>query len=136
LTIDKTIGKGSERKKKVGLPKAALLSGKDPLHPVVHNVLLPRSTAALPLEEDTLADVLNPGGYQTHAVGKWQVGHSQWEPTPTFRGFDSFFGFYVTTYTTKIALANIWRSVEASKDGLHGCDDLWLLRIEHSRRIK
>lgn len=27
-------------------------------------------------------------------MGKWHIGRSSWEKTPTFRGFDSFFGFY------------------------------------------
>jgi arylsulfatase A-like enzyme len=74
--------------------RAALLSGRYPLHTGVANWIYPRSTAGLPLEDETLADLLQRGGYRTHAVGKWHVGHSRWEQTPTFRGFESFFGFY------------------------------------------
>ena len=28
-------------------------------------------------------------------MGKWHVGHARWEQTPSFRGFDSFFGYYL-----------------------------------------
>jgi len=33
-------------------------------------------------------------GYETHALGKWNLGHLTKEYTPTFRGFDSFLGYY------------------------------------------
>jgi arylsulfatase A-like enzyme len=86
--------------------RAALLSGKYPLHTGVSQWIRPNSTAGLPLGDETLAQVLKQqsngdagagagaGGYATHAVGKWHVGHSSWEQTPTWRGFDSFYGFY------------------------------------------
>eukprot|EP00934_Nitzschia_sp_Nitz4_P005314 Nitzschia sp. Nitz4//scaffold32_size149145//69827//74087//NITZ4_002882-RA/size149145-processed-gene-0.96-mRNA-1//1//CDS//3329548078//5304//frame0 len=74
--------------------RAALLSAKYPLHTGVHNVIWPPSTAGLPLQEETLADLLHRAGYHTTAIGKWHIGHSNWNQTPTFRGFDEFFGFY------------------------------------------
>lgn len=75
--------------------RAALLSGKYPLHTGVSHWIRPQSTAGLPLEDETLADLLQrQAGYATHAVGKWHVGHSRWEQTPTWRGFESFYGFY------------------------------------------
>lgn len=75
--------------------RAALLSGKYPLHTGVHTVIKPNSTRGLPLDEETLPQVLKKAGYSTHAVGKWHVGHSNWQQTPTYRGFDSFFGYYL-----------------------------------------
>lgn len=76
--------------------RSALLSGRYPLHTGVHHWIPVDSVAGLPLEDLTLADLLSgaDGGYETHAVGKWHVGYSRWEQTPTFRGFNSFFGLY------------------------------------------
>jgi arylsulfatase A-like enzyme len=84
--------------------RAAILSGRYPLHTGVHTVIMESETQGLPLDEETLPQVLrrrssSSGGgnpsYQAHAVGKWHVGHSRWEQTPTFRGFQSFYGFYL-----------------------------------------
>ncbi|XP_076442669.1 arylsulfatase B-like [Babylonia areolata] len=32
-------------------------------------------------------------GYKTHAVGKWHLGFCNWNLTPRYRGFDTFYGF-------------------------------------------
>lgn len=43
----------------------------------------------------TLAGLLsNQLGYRTHAIGKWDVGFVVEETTATFKGFDTFFGYY------------------------------------------
>ncbi|KAG7344145.1 arylsulfatase [Nitzschia inconspicua] len=74
--------------------RSALFSGRYPLHTGIHHWLPASSTAGLPLEDETIADMLHRANYTTHAIGKWHLGFSQWEQTPTFRGFDSFYGFY------------------------------------------
>ena len=33
-------------------------------------------------------------GYATHMIGKWHLGFNKWAYTPTYRGFDSFYGYY------------------------------------------
>ena len=74
--------------------RASLMSGKYPIHTGIYNIINDFSAAGLPVEEETLADLLKKGGYETRAVGKWHLGFSKWEFTPTYRGFDSFYGFY------------------------------------------
>ena len=39
---------------------------------------------------------LQSAGYKTYLVGKWDLGFSTLERTPTHRGFDSFYGHYTT----------------------------------------
>ena len=89
--------------------RAALLSGMYPLRTGVHKIIGMKSTEGLPLNIETLPEMLKRARtkpavhsskeeslpYQNHAVGKWHVGHSSWNQTPTFRGFDSFFGYYM-----------------------------------------
>jgi hypothetical protein len=40
-------------------------------------------------------------------LGKWDCGMTTWADTPTFRGFDTFYGYYngFETYYTKTAFA-------------------------------
>lgn len=46
----------------------------------------------LPLDEETLAELLKPAGYKTALVGKWHLGAHR-SRRPHRRGFDEFFGF-------------------------------------------
>ena len=42
-----------------------------------------------------LPQLLKPLGYHTHALGKWDVGYMKKECSPTYRGYDTFFGYYL-----------------------------------------
>ncbi|KAK8805762.1 hypothetical protein WA158_002418 [Blastocystis sp. Blastoise] len=75
--------------------RASILSGRYPSHlGLQHYVINPSEPHGLPLNETTLPSLLKEQGYETHAVGKWHQGFWKWDYTPTFRGFDSFYGFY------------------------------------------
>lgn len=44
--------------------------------------------------EQTFVSALAAGGWDTHMVGKAHLGGARWGHTPTFRGFNTFFGYY------------------------------------------
>eukprot|EP00045_Choanoeca_perplexa_P015298 m.190352 g.190352 ORF g.190352 m.190352 type:complete len:575 (-) comp16939_c0_seq1:63-1787(-) len=41
-----------------------------------------------------LPQLLKDNGYATHAIGKYDIGFLQRQCTPTYRGYDSFYGYY------------------------------------------
>ena len=50
--------------------RSAIISGRYPLHTGINNFIKTDSTIGLPLDEETLPQVLNKVGYRSHAVGK------------------------------------------------------------------
>ena len=75
--------------------RAAIMTGRYPYHLGLSRTVISNGYAiALPLNQTTIANELKKGGYATHYVGKWNLGMHKWEYTPTYRGFDSFYGFY------------------------------------------
>ncbi|XP_053373795.1 arylsulfatase B-like [Mercenaria mercenaria] len=72
-------------------------------------VILPGTTECSPLSMEFFPQKLQKLGYATHMVGKWHLGSCSWNCTPTYRGFDSFFGYYngAEDYYTKIVKKGI-----------------------------
>lgn len=75
--------------------RSAFMTGRYPIHTgMQHFVLGPASPYGLPLNFTTLPQKMKELGYATHMVGKWHLGYNKWAYTPTYRGFDSFYGYY------------------------------------------
>jgi arylsulfatase A-like enzyme len=76
--------------------RAALMTGRYPIrHGLQSGVVRPWAQYGLPLEEQTLPQMLNAAGYKTAIVGKWHLGHHAPEYLPTRRGFDYQYGHYM-----------------------------------------
>lgn len=72
--------------------RAALLTGKYPMRLGMHGTpLVPAEDRALP-EGKIMPEYFRDLGYSTYLVGKWHLGYSRWNSTPTYRGFDHHFG--------------------------------------------
>ncbi|KAF8791977.1 Arylsulfatase B like protein [Argiope bruennichi] len=75
--------------------RASLLTGKYPMRlGLQHFVIRGGEASGLPLNETTMAQRLKKLGYATHMIGKWHLGYQTKEYTPTYRGFDTFFGYW------------------------------------------
>ncbi|XP_076457710.1 arylsulfatase J-like [Babylonia areolata] len=75
--------------------RAAFLSGYYPFRMGLQNsVLTALTNASMPLNFRTFPQDLQDLGYSTHMVGKWHLGFCRPEMTPTYRGFDTFYGMY------------------------------------------
>ncbi|KAK3596805.1 hypothetical protein CHS0354_036645 [Potamilus streckersoni] len=72
-----------------------LMTGFYPYHTgLQHFVILDDTPGYIPTNFTTLPEKLKQLGYSTHMVGKWHLGYCNWKYTPTYRGFDSFMGYY------------------------------------------
>uniref|UniRef100_A0A7M5V5R4 Sulfatase N-terminal domain-containing protein n=1 Tax=Clytia hemisphaerica TaxID=252671 RepID=A0A7M5V5R4_9CNID len=76
--------------------RSAIMTGRYPIHTgMQESTVFASDTWGVGLNETFLPEILKEQGYSTHAVGKWHVGMFAKEYTPTYRGFDSFYGYYL-----------------------------------------
>ena len=75
--------------------RAALLTGVPGYGLGLQDGIDTGSSAHIPLDVSTLPELLGKErGYVNHMIGKWSLGYSKWDYTPTQRGFDTFLGFH------------------------------------------
>ncbi|XP_065308546.1 arylsulfatase B-like [Dermacentor albipictus] len=75
--------------------RAALMTGLYPIHTGMQSLVIQVGEAwGLPLGFKLMPQHFKDLGYATHMVGKWHLGYHEDEYTPTYRGFDTFYGYY------------------------------------------
>ena len=113
-----------------GPSRAGLLTGRyqDRFGFTTNPTIDPKNPkAGLPVEEETIAQVLSKAGYKSAIIGKWHMGtHPKFHPHR--RGFDHFFGFlagglnYMPENLTLNDLSEVtrkwqWYSMKVERDG-------------------
>mmetsp|Transcript_1886 Transcript_1886/g.11353 ORF Transcript_1886/g.11353 Transcript_1886/m.11353 type:complete len:534 (+) Transcript_1886:209-1810(+) len=124
--------------------RSSLLTGKYPSTiGMQHKVATLRLRYALPLKEKTIGEHLQELGYSTHLVGKWHLGSPSWENTPTYRGFDTFYGYHggAQNYYTHMAGPSHLRGLDfwngtTPDHGARGTYSTWLFGNETCRIIE
>ncbi|XP_072050869.1 arylsulfatase J-like isoform X2 [Amphiura filiformis] len=76
--------------------RSQLMSGRYQIHTgLYHRNFYPDRPQCLPLDEITFPQKMKDSGYATHMIGKWHLGFHKKECLPTYRGFDTFLGYYL-----------------------------------------
>eukprot|EP00040_Diaphanoeca_grandis_P031788 m.190866 g.190866 ORF g.190866 m.190866 type:complete len:535 (+) comp32415_c4_seq1:177-1781(+) len=75
--------------------RSALHTGRYPIRFGLQTGVIPNTQAyGVNLTEKLLPQYMKEQGYATHAIGKWHLGLFTYDYTPTYRGYDSFMGYY------------------------------------------
>ncbi|XP_068709022.1 arylsulfatase I-like [Montipora foliosa] len=75
--------------------RASLMTGKHPINlGIQHGTIFGTQPYGLPLGVATTPQYLRSLGYRAHGVGKWHLGFFEKEYTPTYRGFETYYGFW------------------------------------------
>lgn len=72
--------------------RATLMTGRGAGVLGLYEPIQPWSSAGLPEDTPTIAELLNQSGYATWLVGKWHLGHHTLDRFPHRRGFDYAYG--------------------------------------------
>ncbi|KAH6939119.1 hypothetical protein HPB50_015773 [Hyalomma asiaticum] len=114
--------------------RAALMTGLYPMRTGMEGLAIDVAEAwALPPNLRILPQYLKDLGYETHLIGKWNLGYYTESLTPTFRGFDSFYGFYngdEDYYTHSITYQN-----HTGLDFWMNTDPLWSVNGTYSTTL-
>ncbi|KAH6939118.1 hypothetical protein HPB50_015772 [Hyalomma asiaticum] len=109
--------------------RAALMTGLYPMRTGMEGFTIDVAEAwALPLNLRILPQYLKDLGYETHLVGKWNLGYYAESFTPTFRGFDTFYGYYngeEDYYTHSITYWNLGYYAESFTPTFRGFDTFY-----------
>jgi arylsulfatase A-like enzyme len=74
--------------------RGSLLTGRYPLSiGMQYGMVSANAEWGMPLDETTIAEVMQDSGYSTHMLGKWHLGYFSPKFLPTARGFDSWTGY-------------------------------------------
>ncbi|XP_047141195.1 arylsulfatase B isoform X3 [Hydra vulgaris] len=76
--------------------RSAIMTGRYPIHTgMQQDTIYGPNPYGVSLNEKFLPQYLKQQGYKTYGVGKWHLGFFAKEYTPTYRGFDSYYGSYL-----------------------------------------
>src|ERR1041385_2025610 len=92
---------------------------------------------ALRAQDQTVAEILKDGGYQTGLIGKWGLGNENTSGMPHKKGFDEFAGYLDQTHAHDYYTDRLWRYDPQSKfndwqyfyENQEGRHDLYILHL-------